>query len=233
MFISGYGDSSTFAGPVAKSDIELMRAAMTDANFSGDTWDAVVNKRVEAGGRYARPLTMYDAALQSGDTASVLKQYADRNGIVLSDGFIANQQREVADGNIKLNDVLDLLKETYVKTLYPAFANEVDKGLTIEDLAGPWRSYVAKTFGVPESKISLFDPLVQSAMQNFGADGKTPTKTAMSDFAQMVQQDPRWEYSPDAWNKIGYAGDQLAQAFGLSTNYSAPALGYSEGVQRG
>jgi len=232
MYISGYGTPTFWAGPLSTSDLDLMVQAMTDANMAGGTWDEVVNRRVEAGGRYARPLTMYEAAIESGDTASVLKQYAQRNGIVLSDSFIANQQRSVAQGEIEMEDLLTLIKETYVKTLYPAFAAEVDQGLTVEDLAGPWRSYLAETFGVKEDQISLFDPLLQAAMQNFDPHGQA-SKTSMNQFAEMVHEDPRWEYSPDAWNKIGLAMDQLSAGFGAGTQYQAPTVGYGGGPMMG
>ena len=218
MYVSGYGTAASWVGPVTVTDIESLVNVMTDANFSGGTWDEVVNQRVDQGGRFARPLTVYEGAMAAGDTAAVLKEYAKRNGIVLSDSLIAGQTRAVAEGDITIEDLLTLLKETYVKTLYPAYAAEVDAGLTIEDVAGPWRSMLAETFGVSEDRISLFDPLMQEALTRNPADGVS--KTSMREFSNLIAEDPRWEYSPDAWNTIGLASDNLARDFGFNTDYT-------------
>lgn len=94
----------------------------------------------------------------------------------------------------------------YAKAMYPGFANEIEGGMTVRDIAAPYIDRQAELLETSKTGIDLKDPLLNKALQARGADG-APAPMAIWQYEQQVRQDPRWA-------KTNNAKDSMAQFLG-------------------
>lgn len=123
-------------------DLTVMQSVMQEANMTGVTWQHAIASRVEQGARYGRPITEAEIMALDDEVPGLIKQYAAKNGITVSDDFIARQQKRVLNGKDTPESVLERLRDNFVKPMYPQFEKELNDGLTLEDIASPtwkWR----------------------------------------------------------------------------------------------
>jgi hypothetical protein len=62
--------------------------------------------------------------------------------------------------------------------------------------------------------ISFDDPLLQRGLQGVGPDGK-PSVVPLYDFQRQVREDPRWQYTDNAYATYTDVGTKLLQMFGF------------------
>lgn len=84
------------------------------------------------------------------------------------------------------------------KAQYPHFANQIDAGVTIRDIADPYIAQYAKTLEVPETDVTLKDPAIARALQQTGQDGQTQTSMPMWQFTRALKDDPRYDKTAQA-----------------------------------
>lgn len=209
-----YGEDgpSSFVGPATMEDVELMEAVMSDANVSGLEWTDLMSQRAAVGQRYGRPVTSGEVAKLAGDAAGALNEFAAANGLKLSDKFIRTQAERVADGASSVDDVINYMKESYLKTAYPAFNDEIDKGFSLSDIAQPYIDTVANVLELDD--VDINDPAVRKALQAKGPDGK-PVRKSLWEFEEDIKKDPRWQYTNNAWQSVGSASMEVMRMMGM------------------
>lgn len=97
------------------------------------------------------------------------------------------------------------------KALYPAFAEQIDSGKTLADLADPYVQTMANTLELDGAAIKLNDPAIKKALQ--GPDGKTPM--SMWQFERQLKDDARWQYTKNAKNEAYSVLQQVGNDWGL------------------
>lgn len=214
MWLGGYLDPASFVGALTMEDIGAMQQAMTEANMNGQTWQDAIASRVELGGRYGRPITESEIAQLDDDIPALVKDYAARNGIKVSNDFIARQQRRVLNAKDTPESVLERLKNHYVKPLYPQFERELDNGMTIEDIAAPYVTTAAQMLELPEGQIDMYDPIVKRALQARDQNGQ-PIRKALWEFEDELTKDPRWKYTDNAYRTYETAVNSMISEMGL------------------
>lgn len=214
MWLGGFYDPQSFVGPITADDITVMQDAMTEANMTGVTWQDAIASRVEQGARYGRPITESEIMELDDDVPGLIKQYAAKNGIVVSDDFIARQQRRVLNGKDTPESVLERIRDQYVKTMYPQFSDELDQGMTIEDIASPYVDMAASLLELPAGSIGTDDPVVKQALQARD-DAGNPIRQPIWKFQEQVTNDPRWKYTNNAYQSYGSAVNSLLSEMGL------------------
>lgn len=145
---------------------------------------------------------------------SNLKTWAMRNGIGLSSTLAADYVRKIQAGDTTEADVLQDLRRSYMSGAYPAWADRIDSGMDIYDIASPYRKRMADLLEVGEETIDLNDPLLQRGLQGVGSDGK-PSVVPLYEFERQVREDPRWQYTDNAYKTYTDVGTQLLQMFGF------------------
>jgi hypothetical protein len=214
MWLGGFYDPQSFVGPITADDIAVMQAAMTEANMTGVTWQDATASRVEQGARYGRPITESEIMALDDEVPGLIKQYASKNGIVVSDDFIARQQRRVLNGKDTPESVLERIRDQYVKTMYPQFSDELDQGMTIEDIASPYVDMAASLLEMPAGSIGMDDPIVKQALQARD-DAGNPIRQPIWKFQEQVTSDPRWKYTNNAYQSYGSAINSMLSEMGL------------------
>ena len=166
-------------------------------------------------------LADYITVTQTGDLAGLagtaqtdISDWARRNGIGLSQTDVVRYAREIATGVTSLDDVKDNLRRTYMMGAYPGWSDRIAAGQDIYDIASPYRFKMANLLEVDPDAIDLNDPLLQRGLQGVGADGK-PSVVPLYEFERQVREDPRWQYTDNAYATDTDVGTQLLQMFGF------------------
>lgn len=214
MWLGGYMEPKSFVGPMTMEDLATMQSVMTEANLTGNTWEGATASRIEMGARYGRPITEAEIAELDDDVPAMIKDYASKNGITVSDDFIARQQRRVLNGKDTAETVIAKLRDTYVKPMYPQFEKELDNGLTMQDIASPYIDTVSQFLEIPASQIDLNDPTIKKALQARDQSGQ-PVRMSLWELEDELTKDPRWQYTDNAYRAYESAVGGMISEMGL------------------
>lgn len=143
-----------------------------------------------------------------------IKEWSRRNGLSLNDNLVNDYVSRIQRGDMTEADVLQDLRRTYMAGAYPAWSDRIDAGYDIADIAAPYRERMARLLEVDDNAIDFNDPLLQKGLQGVGADGK-PSVVPLYEFERQVREDPRWQYTDNAYATYTDVGTQLLQMFGF------------------
>ena len=142
-----------------------------------------------------------------------IKEYAYNQGIKLSGQAIKNQAqrivRKVATTQDFESDVRD-----QAKSMFPAYEQQIDAGMTMRDIAGPYIQTMASELQIPDTSIDVMDPLVKRALNGLDAKGK-PGGSTLTDFQAQLRNDPRWARTTNAMNGAMNTATTVLKDMGL------------------
>jgi uncharacterized protein (DUF697 family) len=118
---------------------------------------------------------------------------------------------EVSTGVVLTEEGLRQRLQKYVKGAMPQIADQIDAGLTLEDIGGNYRRYAAQLLERSEDEIDMFSGPYLKA---FGT--KESGQLSLSDWISTVKTDPTfgWQYTKTANQQATDIGLTLARAFG-------------------
>lgn len=148
----------------------------------------------------------YDSA------AEKIKQYSALNDLGLPDSTVASYSTNVMNGTTSVDTVLATLKNQ-TKSKYPAWAEQIDQGMNMEDIASPYKQAMAQTLELSATDIGLGDPYIQRALSRTGEDGK-PQYQSISDFQRVLRGTNQYWQTTQANNNVLDAAAALRQTFG-------------------
>jgi len=150
----------------------------------------------------------------AGSKQDQLSQWAIKNGITLSQDMVQNYVRQIAMGDTTEDDVKNDLRRTYMAGAYPAWADRINAGQDIYDIANPYRSRMAALLELNEEEINFNDVTLSKGLQGVGADGK-PGVVPLYEFDKQIREDPRWQYTDNARQSYSTMADDLLKMFGF------------------
>lgn len=214
MWLGGYMEPDSFVGALNTEDVAAMKKAMTEANMTGVSWQDAIASRVELGGRYGRPITEEEIAKLDNNVPKLLRQYASKNGVSVSDDFIARQQERVLNGEDTPDSVISRFRDTHIKPMYPQFERELDDGLTIKDIATPYIDRASQMLEISPKQIGIDDPLIKRVLQARDDKGQ-PVRKPIWEFEDELTRDPRWARTNNAYETYDGAVSGLLREMGL------------------
>jgi hypothetical protein len=162
----------------------------------------------------------YDKALRRrdlGGTAAELRGQLEaaetQYGLSMGNNWKAKKLEELVEGRNTIQGVTDSLRE-WARQEYAAFAAELDSGKTIMEIADPYRQQMAELLEINPADISIRDQMLQRALKSKDKEGR-PAALSMTDFANTVRKDSRWQYTNNAKKDAANVTAQLLQSFGL------------------
>lgn len=170
--------------------------------------------------RRLRPFLAADLAAgddmrgNAGDFQTALQQWAAENGLPLGRSTDAYVQRMTL-GEQTLDDVKQELRQTYMAGMFPAWADKINAGMDIADLAAPYKRSMANLLEVDDSAIGWDDPLLNAGLQATNADGK-PVMMPLYEYQNMVRKDPRWQKTDNAYSTYTGVAQNLLRTFGFA-----------------
>lgn len=121
--------------------------------------------------------------------------------------------RAILAGDITLDDVNNELREFAIGR-FPAFANQLRAGLSLESLVSPYRSTIADLLELDEGMVSYNDPLMEKALGSMGQDGQQ-SLMPLWQVKMEARKDPRFLNTDKANELYNSIGVQIAQDFGF------------------
>jgi hypothetical protein len=92
----------------------------------------------------------------------------------------------------------------------------LDKGITLQQVADPYRQALASTLELSDASIKNDDPLVAQALSYRGSEGSGAVGLMPQyDFTAKVRQDPRWLNTQNAKSSLLSTLSTLTQTFGV------------------
>jgi hypothetical protein len=142
-----------------------------------------------------------------------MRQFASENGVELSDQAVKNQAQLVVRKLATTQDFESQIREQ-AKSAFPGYADQLDAGMTMKDIASPYEQLMQKELELPGNPAGLDDQLIRTALNGLSADGK-PTGLSLSDFQSQLRNDPRWRQTSGAQDQMMNVGSKILQDMGL------------------
>ncbi len=142
-----------------------------------------------------------------------VKNFAARNGIMLSDQAAGDYATQIVTGKLSQDTVLNAIRES-AASAFPQLADKIKAGIDVKTLADPYIQSMSNILEIPYTSIDLFDPKIRGALAYTLPDGKLATKS-IYDFEKELRQDPRWEFTNNGKKAIADSTLRVLQNFGI------------------
>lgn len=143
-----------------------------------------------------------------------LTGYAASMGVKFDPTYFEDAAKSIAAGTSTIEQWNAAIKEA-AKSRFPMFANQIDAGLSVDQIASPYKQTISSVLELPYTSISLDDPLLSQAFGSVGKDG-VPSAMGLWDFEKLLKNDPRWTKTKNARSSLDSVGRQVLQDFGLA-----------------
>lgn len=98
---------------------------------------------------------------------------------------------------------------------YSAFADRINAGETVMDIARPYVDVYAKVLEVNPQDVGLDDKYLQQWLQGRSEAGKPPAAVPVWQAAQELRKDARWGYTNNAREAAASVATTIGKAFGF------------------
>lgn len=174
--------------------------------------DAKINNHL------ARQVKIMGENTVGGDLASTqdqLNRWALDNGVKINKKTMQSWLREVVRGNSTFQEYKQYITKMAVAQ-HPNWAKELKAGMSVAEIAEPYRNTAAQMLELAPDDIDLNGKLLKRAL-SFKKDDGTYDSMALYDFEDMLRQDPRWQKTDQAKQQYMETGSAVLKMFGLST----------------
>jgi hypothetical protein len=201
-----YGDVGLDEATLEQVSLNVARQGLTGLGEKQAVYNAVFTARQSAPQQAGR-------ALQGAD-ADRIRQLGRAYNFNVSDNQIQSiltGAPEAATGVVLTEAGLRERLQRYVKGIMPQLSDQIDAGLTLEDIGGNYRRYAANLLEQSEDQINMFEgPFVEA----FG--NKEQGQLSLGEWTQKVKSDARfgWQYTNQANQQATDVALTLARAFG-------------------
>lgn len=151
----------------------------------------------------------------AGNAFQQLRTLAYDNGVSVTDDQLKKQAAYVVKGVSTMEKEAANIRGIAMGT-YPAFADQIEAGVNMKDIADPYVQSLAKVLELPATEVDMFNPKIKAALNRAGPDGK-PSPMSLTDFENSLRDDPSWRKTDQAQNQVMMAGHQVLRDMGLAT----------------
>jgi hypothetical protein len=164
---------------------------------------------------------MFNQKGQLGGQAAQIHDDLAKSAALYGQNWTEQQVRYRTQQVLANPGMLDTYKEqmkTAAKAMFPGLSSQLDAGLTVEDVASPYKQTMANLLEVDPATLTLNDRMIKSALQGTGnvAKGQQPTAIPVWQFEQQVRSDPRWQLTNNARQDTAATLESLGKQWGLS-----------------
>lgn len=212
QYIGKNGATKTNIKEVYKNGQLISTDYLTADNLDPALW---LSDQIKASLAAAKPMAA-GLGIKEGPTGQAFtnfKNFAYKNGIMLSDEAANDYANKVTAGTLDENAVYNTLRES-AASAFPQLADKISAGIDLKTLADPYIQSMSNILEIPYSGIDLFDPKIRGALSFTQPDGKVGTKS-IYDFEKELRQDPRWQYTNNAKQTVSAGLTQVLKDFGF------------------
>lgn len=147
-------------------------------------------------------------------SADYIKQYANQFGMSYTAGDYASWSSSIFAGETTLEDIKSKVRMD-AKSSYPAYADQIDKGVDLNSLASAYKNSISKILEVDPDSIDYNNPHLRKALQYVGTDGKPATKPLWQ-FEKELRSSTEWQYTQNARNELDSLSLKVLKDWGLA-----------------
>ena len=217
-------DPATYNAKVTAARIKVQQmAAELGAPVPPKTLDKIAEQVIQTGlddallqnilGQYVNFTDKNTMTGKAGMIERSMKEFAYQQGVKLDRQTIKNNAQLVVRGLAGEQDFQQQII-AQASSMYPAYAEQLQAGQTMRQVASPYIQQMAQDLGLADSSISLDDPMIKSALNGVDSKGK-PVGMSITNFQGLIRNDPRWAQTGAARDSVMGAGMQVLQNMGL------------------
>jgi hypothetical protein len=164
---------------------------------------------------YQQLMTSNSLGGGAAEARSQLRSLAENYGVDPGQTWMADSLGRLLTGDDTIEGVQARIQDL-AKQQYGAFADQIDAGHTVAEIADPYKQKMADLLEMNPADINLKDGMIQKALTG-QKDPKTGVLAAqnLNDFANSVRSDTRWQYTANAKQATANTTAQLLRSFGL------------------
>lgn len=142
-----------------------------------------------------------------------LKNFARSYGLSYTDAKYNQWGADLFANRITDAEVEEAIK-TESASKYPAFADQIMKGVSLDALSSAYKSSMATILEIDPDSVGYDDPTLMKALQYIGPDGK-PTTKPLWQFESDLRSDARWQFTNNARDSIDSLQYKVMKDWGL------------------
>lgn len=148
------------------------------------------------------------------NTDTEIRKYAKSMGITIGQEAARGYLQQILGNKMTLDGVRAEIRKKALP-YYPQFADRINAGETIEDIASPYRDMIGSMLEVDPNTVNYdvaggkVDPLLLRAMS--GENGKP---MGLYDLRKAIKKDSRWQYTKNAQEEYAELTTKLMRMFG-------------------
>ena len=150
-----------------------------------------------------------------GSDVQGLQQLAGEYFINLGPQRMQHLLSQMLQGQLQPQDMADYLKQMAIGK-YPSLEKQLNKGMTVADVAAPYMQSYTDILGVNPASIGIHDPLLNQALAQPDGNGGFQLMPLWQ-FEQQLRKDPRWLNTDNAKHSLMDTGIQILKDWGLAS----------------
>jgi hypothetical protein len=150
---------------------------------------------------------------QAMNAVDALKAHSADMGVAYDDKWYTDAARNIAENKATADDWKRTINDV-AKSKYAAFADQIDAGQTVKQVASPYINSMSQILELPSDSINLKDPTINKALTSLSADSK-PALQPLWEFETSLRKDPRWTKTKNARDTLDAGARQILSDFGL------------------
>ena len=142
-----------------------------------------------------------------------LKKTARSYGLSYTDAKYSQWGADLFANRITDSEIEEAIK-TESASKYPAFADQIMKGVTLDALSSAYKSSMATILEIDADSVGYSDPTLMKALQYIGPDGK-PASKPLWQFESDLRSDARWQFTNNARDSVDSLQYKVMKDWGL------------------
>lgn len=217
-------DPATYRATLEAARVAARQAAVkTGAIMSGKRLDELAKKMIDYDwneamvanylGKYVDFIKKGTMGGLAGQAAKEIRTLAYDLGTSVTEQSVLNNAQYLVRGLTSMEKIEASMRED-AAGLYPAFAEQIQAGASMQEIAQPYISMLAGELGLVETDISAASPKIKRALNSTNAEGQSEPMS-LYDFQRVVRQDDRWRQNSATRDMTMSAGRQVLADLGL------------------
>jgi len=152
-----------------------------------------------------------------------VREYAREMGVPVTDDYVERAVSGIVAGTDSLQARRANIQTIAAQT-FPAYAKEINDGMTVGQIAAPYLAAQAKLWEVDPNRIDLFDPTLRGALQSTTTQGQdaVPSQLPLYDFEKQLRSNAKWLSTNNARESMTQTAGQVLSDMGLVSGDLGP-----------
>jgi hypothetical protein len=224
-----YSDPAQYAQNMQNKTVELsdlasklgVHISSTGLNSLADLALVTNMNNAQINGYLSKYLELSQQGHFSGYAGQVelgVREYAREMGVPLTDDYVERAVSGIVAGTDSLQARRANI-QTIAQQTFPAYAKEINDGMTVGQIAAPYLAAQSKLWEVDPNKIDLFDSTLRGALQHTTAQGQDalPVQMPLYDFEKQLRSNAKWLSTNNARESMSATASQVLSDMGLTS----------------